>query len=162
MGVLSTHGYRSVRHRDFLKYMLGNSQKRHQPNGYPVILLQNHFEYPQIPYIIASAFRLGNEPIGETDLIQQCIPIQDAINVAARLIINNASKTGNSQWFIDSSVMSEEEAQTKITNSPGLIIYGEGVANPNLMRRDPPPPMPAYIENLKIGSENAFDNIYGI
>ena len=35
--------------------------------------------------------------LGETDLIQQTIPIQDTINVANRLIINNATKTGNSQ-----------------------------------------------------------------
>lgn len=121
----------------------------------------NHFVAPKIPYIIASGFRLGNEPVGETDLIQQTIPIQDVINVAARLIINNANKTGNAQWFIDSQVMPEEEARTKITNSPGLVIHGSGVANQNLVRRDPPPPMPAYIENLKIGMERAFDNIFG-
>lgn len=121
----------------------------------------NHFVSPKIPYIIASAFRLGNEPIGETDLLQQTIPIQDVINVSSRLIINNANKTGNTQWFVDNSVMSEEEAKTKITNSPGLVVYGGGVANQNLMRRDSPPPLPAYIENLKIASERAFDNIFG-
>ena len=122
---------------------------------------KNHFTHPKIPYIIASAFRLGNEPVGETDLIQQTIPIQDEINVASRLILNNATKTGNTQWFIDNSVMSEEEANTKITNSPGLIVYGSGVANQNLIRRDAPPPLPAYIENLKISGERAFDNIFG-
>lgn len=122
---------------------------------------RNHFAAPKIPYIIASAFRLGNEPVGETDLIQQTIPIQDVINVANRLIINNATKTGNNQVLIDSSIMSEEEARNKITNAPGLIVYGSGVANPNLFRRDTPPPLPAYIENLKIMSERAFDNIFG-
>lgn len=121
----------------------------------------NHFKNPRIPYIIASVFRLGNEPVGETDLITQTIPIQDEINVANRLILNNATKTGNAQWFIDNTVMSEEEAKTKITNSPGLIIYGSGVANPNMIRRDAPPPLPAYIENIKVGAERAFDNIFG-
>ncbi len=122
---------------------------------------KNHFTYPKIPYIIASCFRLGNEPVGETDLLQQTIPIQDVVNVAGRLIINNGTKTGNMQWFVDSQVMSEEEARTKITNSPGLIVYGSGVANPDLMRRDTPPSLPAYIENLKISAERAFDNIFG-
>ena len=122
---------------------------------------KNHFTYPKIPYIIASCFRLGNEPVGETDLIQQTIPIQDVVNVSGRLIINNGTKTGNQQWMVDSTIMSEEEARTKITNSPGLIVYGAGVANPNLMRRDPPPPLPAYIENLKVSAERAFDNIFG-
>lgn len=122
---------------------------------------KNHFEYPRMPYIFVSAFRLGNEPVGETDLIQQTIPIQDVINVTGRLIVNNANKTGNAQWYIDAEVMSEEEARTKITNSPGLIIYGSGVANPNLLRRDPPPPLPDYIPELKLMSERAFDNIFG-
>ncbi len=136
-------------------------EKRKNPHYDFEDIKRNHFVSPRIPYIIASGFRLGNEPIGETDLIQQVIPIQDVINVSSRLIINNANKTGNTQWFIDSSVMSEEEAKTKITNSPGLVIYGTGVANPALMRRDSPPPLPAYIENLKIAFERAFDNIFG-
>ncbi len=122
---------------------------------------KNHFKQAKIPYIIGSCFRLGNEPVGETDLITQTIPIQDAINVANRQIINNANKTGNGQWYIDSSVMSEEEANTKITNSAGLIIYGSGVANQNMMRREAPLPLPVYIENLKFASEKAFDNIFG-
>jgi hypothetical protein len=123
---------------------------------------KNHFMYPKIPYIIASVFRLGNSVVGETDLIQQTIPIQDTINVSARLVINNANKTGNAQWFVDNQIgLSEEEVRTKITNAPGLLIYGSGVANPNLLRRDPPPPLPAYIQELKLMAENAFDNIFG-
>lgn len=122
---------------------------------------KNHFEVPEIPYIIASVFRLGNSAIGETDLVQQTIPIQDVINVTNRLIINNANKTGNSQWFIDSSVMTEEEARTKITNQCGLIVYGDGVANQTLVRRESPPALPAYIPELKLMAERAFDNIFG-
>ena len=122
---------------------------------------KNFFKEARIPYILASAFRLGNEPVGETDLVQQVIPIQDVINVTNRLIINNATKTGNAQWLIDSSVMSEEEARTKITNSPGLIVYGSEVANVNKVRRDSPPPLPNYIPELKMMAERAFDNIFG-
>jgi len=122
---------------------------------------KNFFDEARLPIIIASAFRLGSEPIGETDLIQQTISIQDTINVANRLIINNATKTGNAQWFVDSEVMTEEEARTKITNSPGLILYGSGIANQNKVRRDAPPPLPNYIAELKIMAERAFDNIFG-
>lgn len=136
-------------------------EKRKNPNYDFENRGKNHFEEPRIPYIIASAFRLGNEAVGETDLIQQTIPIQDIINVSSRLIINNATKTGNAQWFIDAQVMSEEEAHTKITNAPGLVIHGSGVANQSLMRRDAPLPLPAYIENVKIFAERAFDNIFG-
>lgn len=150
--------------KDLLFWKSGKSyiiDKRKNPNYDFDNRDKNHFLYPKIPYIIASTFRLGNEPVGETDLIQQTIPIQDVVNVSNRLIINNATKTGNAQWFIDSAVMTEEEARTKITNSSGLIVFGSGVANPNLMRRDAPPPLPAYIENIKISAERAFDNIFG-
>ena len=122
---------------------------------------KNHFTVPKIPYIFSTAFRLGSAPYGETDLIQQAIPIQDEINVLVRRILDNANKTGNSQWFVDSSVMSEEEANSKITNSPGLIIMGDGVANPSLMRRDPPVALPSYIQNMKVMAESAFDNVFG-
>ena len=149
--------------KDLVFWKSGNLiiDKRENPNFNFKDRDKNHFLYPKIPYIIASCFKLGNEPVGETDLIQQTIPIQDVVNVTGRLIINNSNKTGNSQWFIDSQVMTEEEARTKLTNSPGLIVYGAGVANPNLVRRDPPPPLPAYIENLKVAAERAFDNIFG-
>lgn len=122
---------------------------------------KNHFELPRIPYIIASAFKLGESVIGDTDLIQQTIPIQDIINVTNRAIVNNANKTGNMQWRVDSSVMSEEEAKTKLTNQAGLIIYGDGVANESLMRRESPPALPSYITDLKLMAERAFDNIFG-
>jgi len=122
---------------------------------------KNYFTEPRVPIILASAFRLGDEPVGSTDIIQQTIPIQDVINVTNRLIINNATKTGNQQWLIDSQVMTEEEAKQKITNAPGLVIVGQGAANQNLMRRDAPPPLPNYIPELKVMAENAFDNIAG-
>jgi len=145
----------------FWKYGQMIIDKKENPNYDFANKKKNHFDIPKMPYIIASCFRLGNEPVGETDLIQQCIPIQDVINVTNRLIINNAIKTGNAQWLIDSTTMSEEEANTKINNSPGLIIYAQGVANPALMRRDSPPALPNYIPELKIMAEKAFDNIFG-
>lgn len=122
---------------------------------------RNFFDEPKIPLIIASAFRLGAEPIGETDIIQQTIPIQDTINVINRKIINNASKMGNGTWLVDPEVMTEEEARTKITNAEGLIVFGSGVANQNKLRRDAPPPLPNYIPELKVMAERAFDNIAG-
>jgi hypothetical protein len=94
-------------------------------------------------------------------LITQSRPIQDIINVTNRLIINNATKTGNQQWLVDSECMTEEEARTKITNAPGLVVWGSGVANQNKLRRDAPPPLPNYIAELKVMAERAFDNIFG-
>ena len=124
-------------------------------------LFNNHFRRPQKPYIILSAFRLGNSLVGQTDLITQSRPIQDIINVTLRSIINSAQRMGNPAWMIDSSVMTREEAENQITNEPGLILLGSDAANPTKLRRDAPPPIPNYIMNLLNASQAAFDNIFG-
>lgn len=56
--------------------------------------------------------------------------------------------------------MTKEEADS-IRNEPGLVIYGSGVANPNLIRRDSPPPMPNYIFELHAGLNRDLDNLFG-
>lgn len=121
----------------------------------------NFFNEPKLPIIVASAFRLGDQVIGNTDLIQQTIPIQDDINSTTRIIVNHAQKTGNGRVLVDTEVMSDEEARTKITNKPGEVIVGPGVANSNKFRLDTPPALPNYIPDLKVMKERAFDNIFG-
>ena len=123
--------------------------------------IKNHFKTPQKPYLLASIFKLGKSVVGETDLIQQTIPIQDIINVSTRQMVNSANKTGNPTWHVDSEVMTEKEARAKLVNSAGLIIWGSGAANPALIRRDAPPSLPAYIAENKIMAERAFDNVFG-
>ena len=124
-------------------------------------LFNNHFRRPLKPYIILSAFRLGNSLVGQTDLITQSRPIQDIINVTLRSVINSAQRMGNPAWMIDSSVMTREEAENQITNEPGLILLGTDAANPARVRRDAPPPIPNYIINLLNSAQSAFDNIFG-
>ena len=124
-------------------------------------LFNNHFRRPLKPYIILSAFRLGNSLVGQTDLITQSRPIQDIINVTLRSVINSAQRMGNPAWMIDSSVMTREEAENQITNEPGLILLGTDAANPSKVRRDAPPPIPNYIINLLNSAQSAFDNIFG-
>lgn len=121
----------------------------------------NHFRKPRKPYIFLSTFRLGKSVVGETDLITQGIPIQDVINTLTRQIVNNAKKMGNSAWFVDSDVMTEEDAKNNITNEEGIILYGSGAADPNKMRREAPPPLPEYIPVTRIQANQAFDNIFG-
>jgi hypothetical protein len=121
----------------------------------------NHFRKPKKPYIFMSAFRLGNSVVGETDLIQQAIPMQDILNALDRQIVNNANKMGNSAWMIDSSIMTEEEARVKITNEEGLVIYGQDAAKPDMVRRESPPAMPNYIMEAKLNAQKAIDDIFG-
>jgi len=158
---------------DFVFWRYGDKILKKQPNPYfdfkgqtnkddpSETLFFNHFRRPRKPYVILSPFRLGKSTIGETSLIEQGIPLQDVINTLNRQIVNNAKKMGNAAWFVDSAVMSEEEARTRITNEEGLIIYGTDAGNPNMIRRESPPPLPNYIPQTKMFAENAFDNIFG-
>src|SRR3990167_4909702 len=122
---------------------------------------KNHLDRPSKPYFLIAPFSLGKSPIPETCLVEQAIPIQDALNVVNRIIINHGNKTGNGAWLVDSNTMTKEEAD-QIRNEPGIIIYGNGVANPNNVRRDAPPPLPAYLAQLADSLNASLDNLFGV
>ena len=122
---------------------------------------KNHLSRPSKPYFLIAPFSLGKSPVPETCLVEQAMPIQDALNVVARIIINHGNKTGNGAWLIDSNTMTKEEAD-QIRNEPGIIIYGKDVANPNMVRRDAPPPLPAYLQNLWDSLNASLDNLFGV
>lgn len=122
---------------------------------------KNHLKRPAKPYFLIAPFSLGKCPIPETSLVEQAMPIQDGLNVVSRIIINHATKTGNGAWLVDSNTMTKEEAD-QIRNEPGIIIYGNGVANPNNVRRDSPPPLPAYLNQLWDSLNSSLDNLFGV
>lgn len=121
----------------------------------------NHFAKARIPYIIKSPFTLGNSIVGDTDLIQQAIPLQDIVNTNLRQITNCANKMGNPQRLIDSSVMTQEETGF-ITNAPGQIIQGDGIADPSKFRVDQPVPLPDYIFENLVHAKGEIDNVMGV
>lgn len=122
---------------------------------------KNHLPRPLKPYFLIAPFSLGKSPIPDTSLVEQSIPIQDSLNSIGRIIINHATKTGNGAWLVDSETMTKEEAD-QIRNEPGIIIYGRGVANSNLLRRDAPPSLPNYPFELWNGLNRALDNLFGV
>lgn len=122
---------------------------------------KNHWKYPLKPYILLAPFSLGKGPIPEASVVEQAIPIQDGINSITRIIINHSAKMGNGAWLVDSATMTKEEAD-QIRNEAGIIIYGNGVANSNNIRRDAPPPLPNYMFELWNGLTRSLDNLFGI
>ena len=120
----------------------------------------NHLEEPEKPYVFFVPFNVSDGPIAETSLVEVGIPIQDAINMQKRSIIDNLRKTGNGQVYVDADAMSQEEADN-LTDEPGLIVRGAGVASENKVRREPGVPLPnAHFSNLQ-HSEAVFDNLMG-
>src|SRR3990167_9493324 len=123
--------------------------------------VKNHWKKPLKPYILLAPFSLGKGPIPEMSVVEQAMPIADGANAITRIIINHSSKMGNGTWLIDSGTMTKEEAD-QIRNEAGLIVYGSGVANPNMIRRDAPPPLPNYMFELWNGLNAALDNLFGV
>jgi len=121
----------------------------------------NHFDLPKKNYIFFAGFNVSSDPLPDTSLVETVIPIADAINVQKRGIINNLKFMGNGQVYVDSDAMTEEEADN-MTNEPGLILRGAGLASEQKIRREPGVPLPnAHFANLQ-HSELVFDNIMGV
>lgn len=121
----------------------------------------NFWDSPRMPFVIRSVFTLGQQLAGETTLLEQARPIQDAINDRKRQIATNAKITANPWTLIDADVMSQEEAD-RITNEPGLKIVAAGAADPGKLRREAGTPLPAFVMEDLIHSQSAFDNLFGV
>lgn len=115
----------------------------------------NHFDKPRKPYIFATIFNNENTPIGQTDMYEQAIPLQDDIDETKRNITENA-KLVNGTWKIDSNVMSEAAAQ-KLRTEVGGVIYGKGVKDG--ATRETGQPLPQFVLENLLDSRREVDEI---
>jgi hypothetical protein len=125
------------------------------------LVFSNHLDRPTDPYVFFTTFDVSDGPIGAISLVEVVIPLQDAINVQKRQIIDNLRRMGNGQVLIDADAMSQEDSEN-ITNEIGLVIRGEGIASQNKIKRVEGLPLPAsHFDNLT-HTETMFDNIMGV
>ena len=137
------------------------NSKGKKPKVSKKLVFSNHFDRPTDCFVFFTTFDVSDGPVAPISLIEVDIPLQDAINVQKRQIIDNLRRLGNGQVLVDKDAMSQEEAEN-ITNETGLIIRGEGAASQGKVKREPGIPLPAgHFENLA-HSEQAFDNIVGV
>ncbi len=115
----------------------------------------NHFDSPRKPYVFATAFNNENTPIGQTDMITQSVPLQEAIDRRKQDIDENASLV-NGQVKVDSTVMSKSDAQ-KLRYEARGVIWGKGVVQG--VQREMGNALPAFVfEDMK-DSRNEIDNL---
>lgn len=124
------------------------------------LIFRNHFDIPQKPFVFFTTFDIGATPVAKKSLTDIAIPIQDAINVQKRRIIDNIRLMGNGQVYVDSDAFTQEQADN-MTNEPGAVFRGEDLASSNRIRREPGVPLPASHFNNLQHSEATFDNIMG-
>lgn len=154
----ATYSVQEVWTNEFVAWRCGSEILKKQDNPF---YGKGFFEKPRKPYIIKSMFETEESVIGDTDYIQQLIPVQDNINLRKRQIENLGAKVANTPLLIDSDVMSEEQA-ANITNEEGVIIYGKGAADGTKIRFEAPGQVPNYLFEDLEQSRQEFDNIWGI
>jgi len=102
----------------------------------------NPYKHGKFPFTLMKDYDVPFEFWGRGD-VEQLISPQKYVNELNNQITDNAKNTGNMQWIIDNNA---GIAKGTLVNRPGLIVR----KNPGTeVRRDAPPPMPAYI-NEKI------------
>ena len=115
----------------------------------------NHFNFPRKPYIFATAFNSDQKPVGETDMIEQSIPLQEGIDRRKQDIDENASLV-NGQVLVDSSVMSKADAQ-KLRFEARAVVWGKGVVSG--IRREFGTALPQFVYEDMVDSRSEIDNI---
>lgn len=143
----------------FVAWRVGSEILRKEKN--PYWKKDSFFPLPKKPYVIKSLFETEESIIGETDYVQQAIPIQDNLNIRKRQIEDITNHVADPILGVDSDVMSEEEANN-ITNEPGFILYGKDAANEAKVRFHSPGQVPQYLFTDLELSRKEFDNIWGI
>ena len=124
-------------------------------------IFRNHLNRPEKPYVFFTTYRVSDSPVAPVSLVEIGMPVQDAINVENRQIIDGLRRMGNGRVLIDSDAMAKEESDN-ITNEPGITIRGEGLASGAKIKFEPGTPIPnahfAHLQNMK----STFDNLLGV
>jgi hypothetical protein len=115
----------------------------------------NHFDTPRKPYIFATIFNNENSPIGQTDMIQQAIPLQEGVDRRKRQFDNNAELM-NGIIKVDSNTMSKSDAQKLLYEAKG-IIWGKGVVQG--VARETGVALPSFLYEDMIDSRSEIDNL---
>jgi len=122
------------------------------PSGWQPV--KNHLPKPEKPIVHFKGYHLSGEFYSKS-LVKQISKLSIAINKRKCQIQDNADGMGNGQWLIDPSVPLDKV--NMITSKPGLKIR----INPNLARKETPPPLPEYIFLDLQHSEQRLDDIIG-
>ena len=138
--------------------------KKKNPNFDYEDQANNIFEQPEFPYILLTVFCIGNEMglYDNTSLIEESIPVQDAVNALEQQIfdLNQGRKR---VWVFAGTSISEKKAQSVVNETGDLGIYldrAEAVPNAVSQVQSGTPDAAMYNNLTHLLSE--IDNIMGV
>lgn len=140
-------------------------RKRQYPKGRVVVCApelnlilsdkENPYNDGLFPFIHLKDYDIPFKFWGMGD-VEQLLSPQNYVNELNNQIIDNAKHTANMQWIVDRNA---GIPQGTLTNRPGLIIR----KNPGSeIRRDVPPPMPAYVNDKVQEMKQDMETISGV
>jgi hypothetical protein len=133
------------------------------PKGRRVILAgdvllsdgENPYEDGKFPFVAWRCYKQSNKFWGMGE-VQQIISPQKYANEVINVILDNARLMANQVWILDKN---SGVAKNSLTNRPGLVVR----KNPGTeVKRDAPPSMPAYLQNIAQLLREDIEHISGV
>ncbi len=118
---------------------------------------KNHFANPKMPYTFLSVFSLQEQPHDFTNLIEQNLANQDAINDRDYQIAKNLAHGNNAIVADDRYYNVETGKQAMEALEKGDIVLG----NPEGLKRIPANPIPNGIFDAQQEAKNTLLGVYG-
>ena len=116
---------------------------------------QNPYNDNKMPFDLLKCYDVPNNFWGDGEVKRLMSP-QTQMNELNNAIVDNAKSTANMPWIVDKNA---GIPKGKITNRPGLVIR----KNPGSeVRRDQPPSMPAYVQNVVDNCKLDIEQISGV
>lgn len=113
------------------------------------------YEDDEMPFVIFKCYDIPNRFWGDGEAKRLLSP-QTQMNELNNAIIDNAKSSANMPWIVDKNA---GIPKGKITNRPGLVIR----KNPGSeVRREQPPSMPAYLQNIIENFKYDIEQISGV
>lgn len=144
----------------------GNTNKQRSmkyPNGRRIVIAgdvllydgENPYKDGKFPFVLWKCYDLPGQFWGLSE-VEYIISPQKYISQLTNCIIDNAQQTANEVWLVDKNSGVQKGS---ISNRPGLVIR----KNPGTdVKRDAPPPMPAYIKDIIETMKSDMEKISGV
>lgn len=121
----------------------------------------NHFAVPRIPYLFLNVFSLGRQPHDETSVIEQVIPLQDAVNKRTRQIDRNADDMNNG-WVVSNQFTKDEAKNLADAIRRGGIARAPTPDIRGAIDRIQAAPLPQFIPNDLMDKRSEIMNVMGV
>lgn len=115
---------------------------------------------PPKPFVTFNYINTGHSYIDETCLVEQALPLQEALNKRLRQISENADYT-NGRWVASKKAFSQEDARNLINKGAKTVAMVDREDVSNALVNVAPNQLGAWVENTVADYRNEIDGMMG-